>query len=86
MNYILKSATPKGLPYSKKENPLDPLSPTIYGIDAIIITGIVGQTYNGFTNQNVGFCPLAETDTIQQAEAKVQAYGAIYVTTKYPNT
>lgn len=86
MDYVLKSAKAQGLPYSKKENPLDPNSPVVYGINTIVKTGVVGQNYAGFENTDLGFCPLLETDTIAQAEAKIQAYGAVFVAQKYPNT
>jgi hypothetical protein len=54
MEYILKSATSKRIPYTKDN---------VYGIDVLIRTAIVGQTYMGFENLDVGFCPIEKTDS-----------------------
>lgn len=78
MEYILKSATSRQVPYTNKEN--------VYGIDVLITTGIVGQTYDGFKNLNVGFCPVEKTDSVNQIQAKIDAFATTYVATKYPNT
>ena len=86
MNYELKSAVPRGLPYDKKDNPLDENSPVKYGVNVIIKTGIVGQTYDGFQNMDLGFCELLRTETINQALGKIEAYAIAFVATKYPNT
>jgi len=78
MQYIKKSATAKQVPYTNKEN--------VYGIDVLITTGIVGQTYNGFQNLNVAFCPIEKTDDINQIQTKIDAFATQYIATKYPNT
>jgi hypothetical protein len=78
MQYIKKSATAKQVPYTNKEN--------VYGIDVLITTGIVGQTYDGFQNLNLSFCPIEKTDDINQIQAKIDAFATQYVATKYPNT
>lgn len=78
MEYILKSAISKQVPYTNREN--------VYGIDVAITTGIVGQTYVGFENLDIGFCPLEKTDSIDDIEIKIGAYSRNYITTKYPNT
>lgn len=86
MNYELKSATPQGLPFEKRTNPIDATSPVIYGVNVIIKTGIVGQGYNGFENTDLGFCEILKTETIDQALVKIQTYASAFVVTKYPNT
>jgi len=78
MQYIKKSATAKQVPYTNKEN--------VYGIDVLITTGIVGQTYDGFQNLNVAFCPIEKTDDINQIQTKIDAFATQYIATKYPNT
>jgi hypothetical protein len=78
MEYILKSATSKQVPYTNRDN--------VYGIDVLITTGIVGQTYDGFQNLNIGFCPIERTDNINQIQAKINLFATNFVTTKYPNT
>lgn len=86
MNYELKSAKANGLPFDKKENPLDLESPLIYGLNIIIRTGIVGQTYNGFQNTNVEFCPILRTDTVNEILAKINTFALAFVASEYPNT
>lgn len=78
MQYILKSATAKQVPYTNREN--------VYGIDVLITTGIVGQTYNGFQNLNVAFCPIEKTDDYNSIEIKINAFATSFVSKKYPNT
>jgi hypothetical protein len=78
MEYQLKSATSKVVPYTNKEG--------VYGIDVQVTTSIVGQNYSGFCNLNVGFCPLEKTDNINEIQVKITAYGETYVKTNYPNT
>jgi len=82
MQYRLKSAVPQGLPYDKTK----PGTPTVYGVNVIITTEIVGQTYEGFINMDIGFCPILQTESIDQALVKIEAYSLQYVATKYPNT
>jgi len=78
MEYILKSATSKQVPYTNKQN--------MYGIDVLIRTGIVGQTYMGFENLDVGFCPIEKTDTVDAIEVKIGDFARNYVKEKYPKT
>lgn len=77
MEYILKSATSKQVPYTKKD---------VYGIDVLIRTGIVGQTYLGFENLDVGFCPIEKTDTVDAIEVKIGNFARAFVSEKYPKT
>lgn len=86
MNYELKSAKAMGLPYDKKENPNNPNSPVIYGINVIIRTGIVGQVYPGFMNQDVSFCSILKTDSIDQITEKINQHALNFVAEKYPKT
>ena len=78
MEYILKSATSKQVPYTNKQN--------VYGIDVLITTGIVGQTYEGFKNINVGFCPIEKIDTVDDIEVKIGNFARAFVSEKYPTT
>ncbi len=78
MEYILKSSTSKQVPYTNKDGE--------YGIDVLIKTGIVGQTYNGFQNLDVGFCPLEKTDTVDGIEIKIGNFAREFVSKKYPKT
>lgn len=78
MEYILKSSTSKQVPYTNKDGE--------YGIDVLIKTGIVGQTYNGFQNLDVSFCPLEKTDTIDDIEKKIEKFAMEFVSKKYPKT
>jgi len=77
MEYILKSATSKQVPYTKKD---------VYGIDVLIRTGIIGQTYVGFENLDVAFCPLEKTDTVDGIEVKIGNFARAFVIDKYPTT
>ena len=81
MNYELKNAVPQGVPKTKTINNIE-----VYGIDVIITTKIVAQTYVGFENFDLGFCPILKTETIDQALVKINAYALNFVATKYPNT
>jgi hypothetical protein len=78
MDYILKSATSQAVPYTNKDS--------VYGIDAVVTTGIVGQTYDGFINLDVIFCPVEKTDTIDEIEVKIGDAARAYILVKYPNT
>lgn len=78
MEYILKSSTSKQVPYTNKDGE--------YGIDVLIKTGIVGQTYNGFQNLDVSFCPLEKTDTVDGIEIKIGNFAREFVSKKYPKT
>jgi len=78
MEYILKSATSKQVPYTNRE--------LVYGIDVLIRTGIVGQTYSGFENLDIGFCPVEKTDTVDAIEVKIGDFARAFVSEKYPTT
>jgi|688.fasta_scaffold656499_4 hypothetical protein len=78
MKYKLNSATAKNLPYTNKDG--------IYGIDVFIKTGIVDQTYLGFENLSLGFCPIEKTDDTNMIENKINIFAIDYVSKKYPNT
>lgn len=78
MEYVLKSSTSKQVPFLNKEG--------VYGITVVIRTGIVNQTYNGFENLDVGFCPLEKTDTVDDIEVKIGKYARAFVANKYPTT
>lgn len=78
MEYILKSATSRQVPYSNKQG--------VYGIDVLIRTGIVGQTYKGFENLDIGFCPVEKTDTVDTIEIKIGNFARAFVSDKYPKT
>ena len=84
MEYILNSAKPSGLPYDKTNN--DEPETFTYGINVLIITGIVNQTYNGFVSLDLGFCPIEKTDTIDAILIKINSYALAFVSTTYPNT
>ena len=77
----LKNAVPQGVPKTKTINNIE-----VYGIDVIITTKIVAQTYAGFENFDLGFCPILKTETIDQALVKINTYALNFVATKYPNT
>ena len=79
MNYEVKDVKPTALPYTRNE---------VYGVQLIITTGIVGQTYPGFVNiesNNDTFCPILRTDGTDAAEEKFATFAAEYVANKYPN-
>lgn len=78
MQYELKSTSANGNPYTNQEG--------VYGIDVIIRTKIVNQIYEGFENLDVSFCPIEKTDTINQIEAKMNAFATDFIKNKYPNT
>jgi hypothetical protein len=75
MEYKLKSATAKNLPYTNKDG--------IFGIDIFIKVGIVNQTYSGFENLNMAFCPLEKTDDYIITETKINDFATRYVSEKY---
>ncbi len=76
MEYKLIKTKAKGLPITKNE---------VYVMPTIIFTGIVGQTYLGFENIDLDYCPILDTDNSVQIQAKMDAFGADYVAKKYPN-
>ena len=78
MQYVLIKTTSNELPYTNKAG--------VYVIKTIIYTGIVGQTYNGFQNIDVGECPILQTDNTTQIQAKMDAFGTALISQKYPNT
>lgn len=78
MNYVLKNATAKQVPYTNRDG--------VYGIDVIIFTGIQGQTYDGFQNVDQGFCPVEKTDTIDTVQEKITTFATAFIAEKYPNT
>lgn len=78
MEYIIKSATPKQIPYTNKKNE--------YGIDVLLITGIVNQTYAGFENIDMGFCQIEKTDSVNEIEFKINAFAKAFVLNKYKRT
>ena len=80
MNYIVKSKEPFSLPETRNG---------IYGVQLVIKTGIVNQTYQGFENVDCNpdtFCPILRTDNTDEAEIKFTAFATAYVLNKYPNT
>ena len=78
MQYTLIKTTSNELPYTNKAGQ--------YVIKTIIYTGIVGQTYSGFQNVDVGECTILETDNTIQIQAKMDAFGTALIAQKYPNT
>lgn len=78
MEYILKSVEPRKIPYTNKEN--------VYGIDVLIRTAIVGQTYIGFENIDLSFCPIEKTDTSDSIEVKINNFAKIFISEKYKKT
>jgi hypothetical protein len=80
MQYELKDATWVGSPIPKKD---DPTKVEVY---VNVTTGIVGQAYTGFTNQDTTKMefPMSMTGTQMQADTQIQA--AAYSAAKYPNT
>jgi hypothetical protein len=83
MQYQLKEVKTTSKPFTKREG-IPPVEK--YGINIMIITGIVGQTYNGFTKSDNVFFELDPADTIDQSEVKMNDFATKYVATKYPNT
>jgi hypothetical protein len=83
MQYQLKDVKAISKPFTNRAG-LPPVNK--YGINIMITTGIVGQTYNGFTKCDNVFFELDPADTIDQSEVKMNAYATQYVATKYPNT
>jgi hypothetical protein len=77
IQYTLKSAKARKIPYTNEEE--------VYGVDVLITTTIVGQPYEGFEKLDIGFCPLEKTDTINQAEQKINVFAQQFITTTYPN-
>jgi len=83
MQYKLNGVTPVGRPGTRKVG-LPPVEK--YGINIMITTGIVSQTYNGFTKSDSMFFELDPADTIDESEIKMNTFANQYVATKYPNT
>lgn len=83
MEYKLKSVKPLTKPQTQRVG-IPPVEK--YGIQVVITTEIVGQTYRGFQNIDSEFFELDPTDTIDQSEVKMNAFATQYVATKYPNT
>jgi len=83
MKYELKEVKAISKPFTKKEGipPIDK-----YGINIMITTGIVGQTYNGFTKSDNMFFELDPSDSIDKSKVKMNDFAIKYVETKYPNT
>lgn len=85
MQYELKSVKSIGSPYTNRilvnKNYIEK-----YGINIIVTIGVVGNTYNGFCNNDGMFFELDKNDTIQQSEVKLNAFAVQYVLNKYPNT
>ena len=77
MNYEVKKTMQSGVLQTRDG---------VYGIPVCVWTGIVGQTYEGFTNADQIFVPLLDTDTTITADAKVAAAAAAFSADKYPNT
>ncbi len=82
MQYELKSVKAIGNPYTRKDKD----GQEQYGINILITTGIVGQTYKGFTNTDSSFFELEKGQTINQNEAEMNAFATQFVSEKYPNT
>ena len=83
MEYKLKEVKTISVPFIKKEG-LPPVDK--YGINIMITTEIVGQTYNGFTKSDNMFFELDKADSIDENEVKMNDFATKYVSTKYPNT
>jgi hypothetical protein len=78
MEYELKSVSSKKNPYTNEDE--------IYGLDITIRTKIVNQTYDGFENLDLAFCPIEKTDTVNQIENKMTNFAVEFIKNKYPNT
>ena len=85
MEYKLVDAKAQGLPYSKV---LDLSTPEVktFGLDLVVKSGIVGQTYPGFENVELVFCPIEKTDTVDDIEAKIITSATNYIKATYPKT
>ena len=81
MQYVLKEVKAVSNPFTKKVNGIDK-----YGINIVVTTGIVSQTYIGFCNCDNMFFELNKSDTIDQSQTKMNAFATQFVATKYPNT
>jgi hypothetical protein len=90
MQYQLKSVMPVSKPETKRFTQTDangnPVVIEKYGINICVTTSIVGQTYNGFCNNNAMFFELDKNDTENQSTVKMNAFATQYVATTYPNT
>lgn len=85
MQYELKSVKAVGNPYTNRvlvnKNYVEK-----YGINIVVTVGIVGNTYNGFCNNDGMFFELKKGQTIEQNEADMNTFAVQYVENKYPNT
>lgn len=90
MQYKLKDVKPIGKPgdrkFQEKDQNGQPIIVVKYGINILITTEIVGQTYNGFCNNDAVFFELDKAKTIDQEQIRMDAFATQYVATKYPNT
>lgn len=80
MNYEVKNADFYGAPVDSGTDPLSRIW------DISVESGIVGQTYKGFTNSDLTKFTFLKTDSQTQIEDKMQAAAIAFVATKYPNT
>lgn len=80
MNYQVKDTNWLSAPKVKHTDP------TKVVVQVAVNTGIVGQTYPGFENQDIMVAefPISMTGTEMQADTVVQA--AAFSAAKYPNT
>jgi hypothetical protein len=83
MEYQLKEVKVISRPFTKKDGnpPVDK-----YGVNIMITTSIVGQTYPGFTKSDNMFFEVDPSDTIDESEVKMNDFAVNYVKTKYPKT
>ncbi len=80
MQYELKDATWVGSPVPKQG---DSTKVEVY---VNVITGIVGQAYAGFTNQDTTKMEFSMSMTGTQMQADTQTQAAAFSAAKYPNT
>lgn len=85
MKYELKSVKTIGSPYNHRDIK-NSQAVEIYGINILIITTIVGQTYNGFCNYDTAFFELDKTKTIEENQTAINDFAVQYIKNKYPNT
>jgi len=83
MEYQLKDVKAISKPFTKIEG-LPPVDK--YGINIMITTEIVGQTYSGFTKSDNMFFELDKSDSIEKNEIKMNDFAKNYVEIKYPKT
>ena len=85
MKYELKSVKIIGNPYTAKIFENNQIVEK-YGINIVIITGIQGQTYNGFCNQDSMFYELDKNLSINANQQNMNKFAENFVSTTYPNT